>query len=76
MSTNAQGTLNLLELMRWHKINKMILASTSSLYAGQKLPFNEDLPVNTPISPYAASKKAAEVTACTYHYLSGMDIYE
>ena len=52
----------------------MVLASTSSLYAGQKLPFNESLEVNTPISPYAASKKAAEVLAYTYHYLYGMDI--
>ena len=74
MSTNAQGTLNLLELMRKHGTRKMVLASTSSLYAGQKLPFSEDLPVNTPISPYAASKKAAEVTAYSYHCLFGLDI--
>lgn len=74
LSTNAEGTLNLLELMRGHEIRKMVLASTSSLYAGQKMPFNEDLPVNTPISPYAASKKAAEVMAYTYHDLYGLDI--
>ena len=74
MTTNALGTLNLLELMKKHNIKKMVLASTSSLYAGQPMPFKEDLPVNTPISPYAASKKAAEVTAYTYHYLYGLDI--
>jgi UDP-glucuronate 4-epimerase len=74
MSTNAQGTLNLLEVMRTHGIKKMVLASTSSLYAGQKMPFSEELPVNTPISPYAASKKAAEVMAYSYHYLFDMDI--
>lgn len=74
MSTNAQGTLNLLEMMRKHKIGKMVLASTSSLYAGQTMPFTEDLPVNTPISPYAASKKAAEVMAYSYHYLFGLDV--
>ncbi len=74
MSTNAQGTLNLLEAMRKFGVRKMVLASTSSLYAGQKLPFTEDLPVNTPISPYAASKKAAEVMAYTYHNLYGVDI--
>ena len=39
MSTNAQGTLNLLELMRKHEVKKIVLASTSSLYAGQKMPF-------------------------------------
>jgi len=74
MQTNAQGTLNLLELMKEKGIKKFVLASTSSLYAGQPMPFKEDLPVNTPISPYAASKKAAEVMAYTYHYLYGIDV--
>jgi UDP-glucuronate 4-epimerase len=73
LSTNAQGTLNLLELMRKHGVRKMVLASTSSLYAGQQMPFSEELPVNTPISPYAASKKAAEVMIYSYHYLFGID---
>lgn len=74
MSTNAVGTLNLLECMRTHQVKKMVLASTSSLYAGQAMPFKEELPVNTPISPYAATKKAAEVMAYTYHYLYGIDV--
>lgn len=74
MSTNAMGTLNLLECMREHKVPKMVLASTSSLYAGQPMPFKEDLAVNTPISPYAATKKAAEVMAYAYHYLYGIDV--
>jgi UDP-glucuronate 4-epimerase len=74
MSTNAQGTLNLLECMRKHNVKKFVLASTSSLYAGQPMPFLETLPVNTPISPYAASKKAAEVMAYTYHYLYKIDV--
>lgn len=74
MSTNAGGTLNLLELCRKFGIQKFVLASTSSLYAGQSMPFKEDLAVNTPISPYAASKKAAEAIAYTYHYLYGLDV--
>jgi nucleoside-diphosphate-sugar epimerase len=74
MTTNAMGTLNLLEAMREAGIKKFILASTSSLYAGQQIPFTETLPVNTPISPYAATKKAAEVMAYTYHYLYGIDV--
>lgn len=74
MSTNAQGTLNLLECMRTHNVSKFVLASTSSLYAGQPMPFKEDLAVNTPISPYAATKKAAEVMAYTYHYLYKIDV--
>jgi nucleoside-diphosphate-sugar epimerase len=73
MTTNANGTLNLLELMRKYEVRKMVLASTSSLYAGQQMPFSEELPVNTPISPYAASKKAAEVMIYSYHYLFGID---
>ena len=74
MTTNAIGTLNLLEGMRNNGVKKMVLASTSSLYAGQKMPFVETLPVNTPISPYAASKKAAEVMAFSYHNLYDLDI--
>ena len=74
MSTNAVGTLNLLDCMRKHDSKKMVLASTSSIYAGQPLPFNEDLPVNEPISPYSASKKAAELMAYSYHHLYGLDI--
>jgi len=60
--------------MRKHGVKKIVLASTSSLYAGQEMPFSEELPVNTPISPYAASKKSAEMVAYTYHYLYGMDV--
>ena len=74
MTTNAEGTLNLLERCREHGVKKFILASTSSLYAGQKLPFKESLAVSTPISPYAASKKAAEEMAYVYHYLYGIDV--
>lgn len=74
MTTNADGTLNLLEMMRRHNVNRMVLASSSSLYANQPMPFSESLPVNTPISPYAASKKAAEVLAYSYHYLFNFNI--
>lgn len=74
MSTNVMGTLNLMDAMRESGCNKMVLASTSSLYAGQPMPFTEALPVNTPISPYAASKKAAEMMAYSYHYLYDLDI--
>lgn len=74
MTTNAMGSLNLLEQMRQKKVPKYVLASTSSLYAGQEMPFVETLPVNSPISPYAASKKAAEVMAYTYHFLYKIDV--
>jgi len=73
--TNVTGTLNLLELCRKHKVAKFVLASTSSLYgANNSQPFREDANTNGPLSPYAASKKAAEVLCYTYHYLYGIDI--
>ena len=74
ITTNVLGTLNLLNCMKSHNVKKFILTSTSSLYAGQKMPFVETLPVNEPISPYAASKKAAEMLCYTYHHLYGIDV--
>ena len=74
LSTNTLGTLNLLGLAKDHGVNKFVLASTSSLYAGQKMPFKEDLAVNTPLSPYAATKKAAEMLCYSYHKLYGIDV--
>jgi nucleoside-diphosphate-sugar epimerase len=74
LTTNAHGTLNLLECQRKHGVKKMVLASTSSLYAGSPMPFTEDQPVNTPLSPYAASKKAAELLAHSHHKIHGLDI--
>ena len=72
--TNSLGTLNLLECCKDRGVEKFVLASTSSLYAGQPMPFKEELAVNEPVSPYAASKKAAEVMAYTYHYLYDIDV--
>jgi len=74
VESNVTATLNLLECMRQKGIKKMVLASTSSLYAGKTPPFKEDLKVDTPLSPYAATKKASEVLAYTYHYLYDLDI--
>ncbi len=73
LRTNAKGTLTLLEGCRRFNVKKFLLASTSSLYAGSPLPFVETLPVNQPLSPYAASKKAAEAMCYSYHYLYGID---
>jgi len=73
LSTNTLGTLNVLEAMRRHGVRKHVLASTSSLYAGCAMPFTEELPVNTPLSPYAATKKAAELMAYSYYKLYGID---
>ena len=74
VATNTVGTLNLLELCRRHGVQKFLLASTSSLYGEGERPFREDAMTSHPISPYAASKKAAEVLCYTYHKLHGLDI--
>ena len=75
VETNTTGTLNLLELCRAHDVKKFVLASTSSLYgAHNPVPYAEDADTSRPLSPYAASKKAAEVLCHTYHYLYGIDV--
>jgi nucleoside-diphosphate-sugar epimerase len=75
LKTNATGTLNLLELCRVHGVKKFVLASTSSLYGGDNpVPFSEDADTSRPLSPYAASKKAAEAMAFAYHHLHGLDV--
>jgi nucleoside-diphosphate-sugar epimerase len=73
IKTNVEGTGNLLELAHRNNVNKFILASTSSLYAGQPTPFSESLPVNEPLSPYAATKKGAEALCYAYHHNYGID---
>ncbi|MGE5481108.1 MAG: NAD-dependent epimerase/dehydratase family protein [Chloroflexota bacterium] len=72
-TTNFMGTLNILETMKDLGVEKLVLASSSSLYAGEEIPFSEELPVNRPISPYAATKKAAEAIAYSYKHLYGID---
>ena len=73
--TNTTGTLNLLELCREYSIAKFVLASTSSLYGSDNpMPYREDADTSRPLSPYAASKKAAEALCYTYHYLYGLDV--
>ena len=75
LDTNGEGTLNLLDLCRQHGVEKFLLASTSSLYgAHNPIPFSETADTSRPLSPYAASKKAAEAMAYTYHHLHGLDV--
>lgn len=73
---NYVSTVNLLEAMKKTAVKKLLLASTSSVYGNTTpVPFKEDSPVNNPISPYAATKKACEVMAYTYNQLYGIDTY-
>jgi len=74
VNTNIVGTLNILELMKKYSVNKFVLASSSSVYAGEKVPFQENMRVDYPISQYAATKKSVELIAYTYHHLYGIDV--
>jgi nucleoside-diphosphate-sugar epimerase len=75
VDTNTTGTLNLLEMCRHRGVQKLVLASTSSLYGSRNpVPYNENADTNHPLSPYAASKKAAEALCHSYHHLYGIDV--
>jgi len=70
---NIEGSLNVLEACVRHHVPKIILASSSSVYGSNaKVPFSEEDPVDHPVSPYAATKKACELIAYTYHHLHGI----
>jgi len=75
VTVNVGGLLNLLELARVHKIKKFISFSSSSVYGNNtKPPFSETDIADAPLSPYAATKKSAELLAYTYYFNHGMDI--
>ncbi|MCC7293678.1 MAG: GDP-mannose 4,6-dehydratase [Phycisphaerales bacterium] len=72
---NVNGTTVLLEHARRSGCKRFIFASSSSVYGNnRKVPFHEDDPVDHPISPYAATKKAGELICHTFHHLYGMPI--
>ncbi|MBI3915143.1 MAG: GDP-mannose 4,6-dehydratase [Chloroflexi bacterium] len=75
VETNVTGALNLLDLCREFGVPRFLLASTSSIYSPHNpLPFREDANTDCPLSPYVASKKAAEALAYTYHHLYGLQV--
>ena len=73
IQSNLVGFGHLLEGCRHFGTENLIYASSSSVYGGNRnLPFNEQQPVNHPVSLYAASKKANELMAHTYSHLYGL----
>ena len=67
---NVAGTLNLLELCREFQVSRLIFGSSSSVYgASSRAPFSEEQSGLRPISPYAATKLAAELLCYTYAHL-------
>jgi dTDP-glucose 4,6-dehydratase len=72
---NLTGTLNLLELCRENNVPKFVQASTSSLYGDHNpTPFSESADTSKPLSPYAASKGAAEMLCHSYYHLYDLDV--
>jgi nucleoside-diphosphate-sugar epimerase len=72
--TNVVGTLNLLEACKAAGVSRFMLASTSSVYGKNQMPFSEDAVIDSLLSPYATSKKAAEDLCNLYNYLFDFDV--
>lgn len=72
MQSNLVGFLNILETCRNYNVPKLVFASSSSVYGlNEKVPYNEEDKVDSPVSLYAASKKSNELMAHCYSKLYG-----
>lgn len=72
---NVQGTLSLLEAARLRPVKRFVLASSSTVYGkNAQAPFVEDAPLGIPLSPYGATKRAAELLGLTYWQLYGVPV--
>ncbi|MBL8597601.1 MAG: GDP-mannose 4,6-dehydratase [Devosia sp.] len=75
VSTNVTGTMHLLEALRTHRPQHVVMASSSSVYGtGSGVPRRESESTDIPISPYAATKKAAEVLSHSHAHLFGIPV--
>ena len=73
--SNIEGTTRLMEMSAKYGVQNFVFASSSSVYGGSKSTFfSEDEVVDHPVSPYAASKKACELLAYTYHHLTQLNV--
>jgi len=73
--SNIKGTTQLMELSHEFGVKNFVFASSSSVYGGSKSNyFSEEESVDNPVSPYAASKKACELLAYTYHHLYNLNV--
>jgi UDP-glucuronate 4-epimerase len=73
--TNVSATTMLLEAARKQHVGHFVFASSSSVYGARSVaPFRESDPVEEPVSPYAATKRAGEILAGTFHHLYGMPV--
>lgn len=74
VETNIQGTLNILEACRRHKVRRAVVTSTSEVYGtAQQMPMSESHPLRAQ-SPYAATKIGADQLALSYHKSHGVPV--
>lgn len=72
---NVDGTVHMLEIARKHNVEQFIFGSSSSVYGNNpKVSFSEDDPTDNPISPYAASKKSAELMCKTFSAMYALPV--
>lgn len=75
VKNNIEGTVNIVEVMKRKNVQRIVFASSSSIYGNCKEEiFSEDLKVSEPISPYAASKSACEQFLYTYSKLFDIQV--
>lgn len=75
IETNVSATTLLLEAARKRELGHFVFASSSSVYGARSVaPFRETDPVEEPVSPYAATKRAGEILASTFHHLYGLPV--
>ena len=73
VETNIVGTFNVLECARANKVDHLLMASTSSVYgANTQMPFTETDKADTPLTIYAATKKATEAMGHAYAHLHSL----
>jgi UDP-glucuronate 4-epimerase len=75
VGSNIAGFLNILEACRYHPVEHLVFASSSSVYGlNKEMPFSVHEPADHPVSLYAASKKSNEMMAHSYSHLFGIPV--
>merc|ERR1711953_717869 len=75
IKTNIVGTINIFQLSRDFGVKNIVAASSSSVYGKESTaPFSEDQRCDTPISPYAATKRSCELFGYTFNHLYQLNI--
>jgi UDP-glucuronate 4-epimerase len=75
IDTNITGTFNVMECARAHDVSHLLMASTSSVYgANEEMPFTETEKADTPLTIYAATKKANEMMGHSYAHLWNLPV--